>query len=160
MRDAGNPGKRASRNLRPTERPGRPETEGSPLDQTWKGVCGTELVPQLAGPAVRKLKVSYVRARAGRGAPGPGAPSRCAPPARRLLQALCWARQEQAGPTSRGWVGTLGCPTPQRPARGNLTRDPRPRQARDRVGPPAARVQIRTRAPEAPLLSPVPLPAS
>lgn len=118
MRDAGNPGKRASRNLRPTERLGRPETEGSPLDQTWKGVCGTELVPQLMGPAVRKLKVSYVRARAGRGAPGPGAPSRCAPPARRLLQALCWARQEHAGLTGRGWGVPWAAPLPRDPPAG------------------------------------------
>lgn len=119
MRDTENPGMRASRNPSRTQRPGRPETEGSPLDQAWQGVCGAgavtggppwraEPAPQLAGPSVRKLKVSYIRARAGRGAPGPVAPSRCAPPARRLRPPPLQPRQKHAGPGRAGLGGGLG----------------------------------------------------
>lgn len=88
------------------------QTEGSALDQAWQGGCGAgaaaggppwraQPAPQLAGPWVRKLKVSYVRVGAGRGAPGPGAPSRCAPPARSSAAAgpagACRAGQGGAG---------------------------------------------------------------
>lgn len=53
------------------------------------------------------------------------------------------ARQEHAGPTGRGW-GPFGCTTPQRPASGTRTRDPRPTQAGGRLAPPEARVQLGT----------------
>lgn len=102
-----------------------------------------------------QLRKGQSRARGSRpGCPLPLRAARTPAPAGTVL-GLARAR----GADRAGLGGTLGCPTPQRPARGNLTRDPRPRQARDRVGPPAARVQIRTRAPEPPLLSPVSLPA-
>ena len=82
------------------------------------------------------------------------------PHSRGLLPALRRIQPEPAGLSGRGWKErTYGCTTPQRPAGGHQTRDPRPRQAGDKLRPSAAGVQLRTRAPGPPLLPPVPLPA-
>lgn len=67
----------------------------------------------------------------GAGLQARGAPSRCAPPpALPLRPALRRTRQERAGRTGRGWGGgTRGRSSLQRPARADLTRDPRAGQA-------------------------------
>lgn len=102
---------RSSRYQSPTGRPGRPEAERSPLNPAWKGSCAAgaataeppwpaEPAPQLAGPSVRKLKVSYVRAGAGRGGRDPAARSRRAPPSRPL--------QPRCSPPGRSTQGRQG----------------------------------------------------
>lgn len=163
---------RASRNPRQTEGPGRPETNTSPLDQAWKGACGAgaatggppwraEPAPQLAGPSVRKLKVSYVRAGAGRGAPGPGAPSRCAPPAR--SGRLCNGPGRSMRGRQGGAGGALGLHHSAETRPWDPNPEPQPHTGRGPAGTTSgkspARDQLRTRAPGSPLLSPVPLPA-
>ena len=170
-RDTGNREMRYSRNQSPTGRPGRPEAERSPLNPAWKGSCAAgaataeppwpaEPAPQLAGPSVRKLKVSYVRAGAGRGGRDPAARSRRAPPSR-PLQPRCSppgrsTQGRQGGVEGVG--GSLGCSPSQRPARPRLTPDPSPGQAWNRLGQrakhPAPDASSRT-----PFLPPLPLPA-
>ncbi|XP_027969486.1 basic salivary proline-rich protein 3-like [Eumetopias jubatus] len=153
---------RASRNLRATESLGRPETEESPRDQAWKGACGAgaatggpswlaQLAPQLTGPSVRKLKVSYVRAGARSGVLGPGGPppAERRPPSRSGQRCGGPGRSKRAGQGGAGVRGgTWGRSTLQRPARGDLTRDPPPQAGRDRAGPPTASVQPRTELPD------------
>nr|XP_025711827.1 uncharacterized protein LOC112811748 [Callorhinus ursinus] len=106
---------RASRNLRATESLGRPETEESPRDQAWKGACGAgaatggpswlaQLAPQLTGPSVRKLKVSYVRAGARSGVLGPGGP----PPAERRPPSRSGQRCGGPGRSKRAGQGGAG----------------------------------------------------
>lgn len=172
-RDTGNREMRSSRNQSTTGRPGRPEAERSPLNPAWKGsVCGrgggsrATLAGRAGAPARGPLspetQSQLRKGRSGARGPGPGCPlpARAAlPPAPAALQP---ARQEHAGPTGRGSGGgsggSLGCSPPQRPARPRLTPDPRPRQARNRLGPRAQRP-----APDAssrtPFLPPLPLPA-
>ena len=170
MRDTGNRG--ASRNQSTTERPGRLETERSPLDQAWKAACAAraatgeppwraEPAPQLTGPSVRKLKVSYVRAGAGRGALGPGAPSRCTPPARPLSRRCSWPGRSTRGPTGRGCGGGWGAGLQH----SLETRPPAPNPGPPtQTSPgPAGTASAKSPSPDAssrtPFPSPLPLPA-
>lgn len=135
----GNRGMRASRNLRPTERLGRPETEESPprpsLGGSVRGRGGDRraILGGTAGtPAHGSLSPetqSQLRKGRERGSrPGGPPPAARRPPSRSGQRCGGPGRSTRAGQGGAGG-GTWGRSTLQRPARGDLTRDPCPRQA-------------------------------
>lgn len=161
MKDTGNPGDESKKELDTVGETRETRDRWKSLDQAWKGACGagaatggpprgTKPAPQLVGPSVRKLKVSYVRAGAGRGAQGPGNTSRCGGPA-----GACGADRAGLGALrlhhsaeTRPWDPNPGPPPHTGRGPAGATRGKSP-----------ARDQLRTRAPGPRLLSPVPLPA-